>query len=173
MDVESIDDLLRDLNIDTDDEDPIQPATLAEAGPGDNDNSEIILTIDGTEYVEVKKIARKTSKGTGGKRSSVWKLGIELKRVRDGARFWQCLVCKRKKKLTIYTAAGTSGPFHHLKVERGVVERNKRFVRSGQEECSDSEPPTNSSIAGSFNSRAGPHLISKSLGELRFLFLSS
>jgi hypothetical protein len=64
MDVESIDDLLRDLNIDTDDEDPIQPPTLAEAGPGENDNGEIILTIDGTEYVEAKKIARKTSKGT-------------------------------------------------------------------------------------------------------------
>jgi hypothetical protein len=77
----------------------------------------------------VKKIARQTSKGTGVKRSSVWKLGIELKRVRMGRDSGSAWFVGEKS--TIYTAVATSGPFRHLKVEHGVVERNKRFVRLG------------------------------------------
>jgi hypothetical protein len=108
MDVESIDDLLRDLNIDADDEDPIQPLTLAEAGPGDNDNGEIILTADDTEHVEAKKIARKTSKGTGGKRSSVWKLGIKLKRVNE---ILAVLGLQAKEKINhIYSSSNVRPP---------------------------------------------------------------
>jgi hypothetical protein len=83
--------------------------------------------------VEAKSVARKSWQGKEVK--CVELLGIELKRVEDGAKFWQCLICKRvQKKSIIYSATATTSPFRHLKVEHGVVERNKRFVRLEQEE---------------------------------------
>ena len=81
MDLEDVNDLLRDLNLDTDNESNSQSS-----GAGDDDDNEHGLIIDGTKYVEAKTIARKNRKGAGGKRSSVWKLGKELKRVEDGVK---------------------------------------------------------------------------------------
>jgi hypothetical protein len=100
LQIEAVNDLLRGPDIDSDDEVGTQSSTLAGAD-SDNDehgNGERSLVIDGTEYVEAKSVARKSRKG---KRSSVWKLGIELKRVEDGAKFWQCLICKRVQKKSI------------------------------------------------------------------------
>jgi hypothetical protein len=113
--------------------------------------------------VEAKKIARQPRKG---KKSSVWKLGVELKRVSDDAKFWQCLICKHMKKPTVLAAAATTSSFRHLKAEHGIIERNKRFVLLEQEARTDSP------ITSSFNSLATGHLFSKSLiDEVRFLFL--
>ena len=78
MDVEAINILLRDLNLDPDDENRSQSAILAGASDSEpsNDDDSLTCIIDGTEYVEAKKIACQPRKG---KKSSVWKLGIELK----------------------------------------------------------------------------------------------
>jgi len=146
---------------------------FSESSTAASDNHEQnSLFIDGNEYVETRNLARPTRKGSGKKKSSVWKLGVELKRVDDGAKFWQCLVCKRTDKSTIYTAAATSGPFRHLKNEHGIIERNKRFVRSEKPEHLDSESPKDSPIVHSFNHQASVNLFSKTLIDgLRLLFL--
>ena len=76
------------------------------------------------------------------------------------------------KKSTIHAAAATSAPFRHLKVEHGIVERNKRFVLLEQEDNSEAPTSTSSSVASSFNSPARGHLFTKSLiDELHFVFL--
>lgn len=54
------------------------------------------LTIDNVEYVEVAKLARK---GRSKNRSSIWKIGVELKKVDDKSKWWLCLACKEKKIL--------------------------------------------------------------------------
>jgi hypothetical protein len=167
MDIDSIENLLYNLNINTDDE-------VSSQSPGTDDVNEndSVLIVDDIEYVEAKNVARKTRKGTG-KRSIVWKLGIELKRVEDEARFWQCLVCKRvMNKSTIYSASATSAPFRHLKTEHGIIERDKRFIQVEQEADSNSEPGTGSPIANSFNSLVQSRLFGKKLiDKLRYLFL--
>jgi hypothetical protein len=69
MDLEVVNDLLGDLNIDTDGEDHNQLSTLAGAGDNDNERS---LIIGSTEYVEAENTARKNRRGTGGH----WKEGV-------------------------------------------------------------------------------------------------
>jgi len=82
------------------------------------------------EYVESKKLACQIRKGGGGKNtSSIWRLGVEVRRLEDGAKSWQCLLCKNENKVSIYNVAATTGSFRHLKVEHGIVEMDKRFVR--------------------------------------------
>jgi hypothetical protein len=111
VDRDDIDDLLDDLDVQTPDTDDsnLLSEVLSESSTAAGDNHEQnSLFIDGNEYVETRNLARPTRKGGGKKKSCVWKLGVELKRVDDGAKFWQCLVCKKKDKSTIYTAVVTS-----------------------------------------------------------------
>src|ERR1700735_939098 len=63
-------------------------------GTGTEDNGQADkLTIDNVEYVEVAKVARK---GRSKNRSSIWKIGVELKKVDDKSKWWLCLACKEK-----------------------------------------------------------------------------
>src|SRR5436190_14791718 len=97
---------------------------------------------------------------------------IELKRVDDSTKFWQCKVCKKMNKSTIYTAAATSGPFRHLKNDHGIVEENKHFVRLEKQKHLDSETSKDSSIIRDFNHQASVDLFCKTLiDEFRLLFL--
>lgn len=179
MDHDDIDDLLNHLELQTPDTDNsslssevFSQSTQATTGDNDEPNSQFI---DGKEYIESTNLARPIRKGHRKKSSSVWRLGIELKRVDDGAKFWQCLVCKRMNKSTIYAAAATSGPFRHLKNDHNIVEENKRFVRLEKqkrlvsEESRDSHLP----IVRGLNCRASvDFLFSKTLmDEFRLLFL--
>ena len=43
------------------------------------------LFIDGEEYLEASNLARPVHKGAGKKISDVWKLGVQLQQVDDGA----------------------------------------------------------------------------------------
>ena len=63
MDVEAINSLLRDLNLDPDDENRSQSAILAGASDSEPNNDDDSLIINGTEYVEAKKIAGQPRKG--------------------------------------------------------------------------------------------------------------
>jgi len=130
------------------------------------------LFIDGSEYVETTNPARPTRKGGGKKKSNVWKLGVELKKVDDDTNFWQCLICKRKDKIAIYTATTTTGAFRHLESEHGVVEKDKRLVRVEKPKRPESEPPEDSPIVHSFDHHANTKLFSRKLiDQLRLLFL--
>ena len=133
MDHNDIDDLLNHLELQTPDTNNsdlsskvFSQSTQATTGDDDKPNSQFI---DGKEYIESMNLACLIRKGHRKKSSSVWRLGVELKRVDDGMKFWQCLVCKRMNKLTIYAAAATSRPFRHLKNDHNIVEENKRFVQ--------------------------------------------
>jgi hypothetical protein len=173
MDSDNIDDFLDSLDIQSpsaNDFDLLsESSTLANAGNNDKQNS---LFIDGKEYVESTNLARPIRKGGGKKSSSIWKLGVELKRVDDGAKFWRCMICKKMNKSTIYAAAATTGPFRHLKNDHGIVEENKRFVRLEKQKHLDSETPKDSSIVRDFNPGASTDLFCKTLiDEFRLLFL--
>ena len=134
------------------------------AGDNGKHNS---LFIDGSGYV-----ARPTRKSDGKKKSNVWKLGVELKKVDDDTNSWQCLICKRKDKIAIYTATATTGAFRHLESEHGVVEKDKRLVRVEKPKRLESEPPEDSPIVHSFNHHTNTKLFSRKLiDQLRLLFL--
>ena len=127
MDFEETDELLYSLNTSTPDADN---SNLSSSLPDTGDDDEgSTLIIDGKEYVETQNLARLIRKSSSKKSSSIWKLVIELKRVDDSAKFWQCVLCKKKDKFTLYKTSATSGAFRHLKKEHGIVEANKRFIR--------------------------------------------
>jgi hypothetical protein len=131
MDRDTIDDLLDSLNqaLDTDDSDLLSEVFSQSSFAGDNDEPNRIL-INGHEYIESTNLARPIRKAGGGKKTSpVWKISVELQRVGDNAKFWQCLICKKMNKSTIFTAAATSGAYRHLKKAHFIVEENKRLVR--------------------------------------------
>lgn len=178
MDHDDIDDLLNHLELqtlDTDNSDlsseVFSQSTQATTGDNDEPKSQFI---DGKEYIESMNLARPIRKGRG-KSSSVWRLGIELKRVDDGAKFWQCLICKRMNKSTLYTAAATSGPFKHLKNDHNIVEENKRFVWLEKQKrlVSEESEDSHSTVIRGLNCRASvDFLFSKTLmDEFRLLFL--
>ena len=177
MDRDTIDDLLDSLDQtpDIDDSDLSSEVFSQSSTAGDNDEPNRIL-INGHEYIESMNLARPIRKAGGGKKtSSVWKLGVELQRVGDGAKSWQCLVCKSMNKSTIFTAAATSGPFRHLKKDHCIVEENKRFVRLKKQKHLSFEASKLEDVpmAYSFNHRPGAdYLFSKTfVDEFRLLFL--
>jgi len=176
---DDIDELLNNLNIQEDvniqegdiqeDETELDESALLSEILGESESAietatedngkEDKLTIDGRKYVEVAKLARK---GASRNRSSVWKLGIELKRD-DGAKCWQCLVCKRRNKLTVYAASATTVPFRYLKTEHRIEEQNKHLVRLQSSERLDSQ---------AFNNHVDTRFCKKELiDDLRLRFL--
>jgi hypothetical protein len=173
MDHDNIDDLLNELQLESSDtDDPndssevfSQSSTQAITGDGDEPNS---LFIDGEKYIELKSLARPIRKGCSKKTSNIWKIGVALQRVDDGAKYWQCLVCKRMNKSTIYTAAATTGAFRHLKKEHSIVEENKHFVRLEKQnrlaaKRSEDSPTLRASVKVLFSQTL--------LDEFRLLFL--
>ncbi len=175
MDLEEIDQLLDSLNTSTPDADNSDLSSPLPTASDDDEGS--TLLIDGKEYVETENLARPIHKRGGKKSSNIWKLGIELKRVADGAKFWQCMLCKKmKKKHTLFAVSSTSGPFRHLKKEHEIIEINKRFVRLENQTSLDSEDPNakskNSPIIHDFNHPGRSDFFSKTLiDEFRLLFL--
>ena len=168
-----VDQLLRNLDIqdaETDTETDSETDTelddsrvLSEImGTGTEDNGQADkLTIDNVEYVEVAKLARK---GRSKNRSSIWKIGVELKKVDDKSKWWLCLACKEKKKFSVFSASATTGAFRHLKKSHKIVEKDGRLVRMQSSQRPDSEPPTFGTV--------DPHLCRKELVDnLRLLFL--
>jgi hypothetical protein len=106
----------------------------------------------------------------GGSPSSVWKLGVELQRVNNGVKYWQCLVRKKMDQSTIYAAAAISGSFKHLKNDHGIVEENNRFIRLGKQKRIAYEDSASVRSFSRLNSI--DDLITKLLmDEFRFLFL--
>jgi len=172
-DDEELDELLETLNASTPDAD--NSDLFSPLSDASDDEEQSSLIINGQEYVETQDLARPIRGSRAKKSSSIWKLGTELKRVDDGVRFWQCLLCKKqKKKPTLYKATATSGPFRHLKSEHEIVEVNKRFVR---QKTLDSEAPDdknkNSAIVHDFNEPG--HRVDffskKLIDDFRLLFL--
>ena len=174
MDFEETDELLYSLNTSTPDADN---SNLSSSLPDTGDDDEgSTLIIDGKEYVETQNLARPIRKSSSKKSSSIWKLGIELKRVDDSAKFWQCVLCKKKDKFTLYKTSATSGAFRHLKKEHRIVEANKRFIRlKNQTNSKASEAKSkNSPIIHDFNhpGQSAVSLFSQTLiDEFRLLFL--
>ena len=176
IDLEEIDQLLDSLNTSTPDADNSELSSSQDTVSDDDERS--TLLIDGMEYVETQNLARPIRKSSAKKSSNIWKLGIELKRVDDGVKFWQCTLCKKKKKSALYTISSTTGPFRHLKKEHQIVEVNKRLVRLECQANLDSEASDaksmNSPIIHDFNypGRNAVGFFSKILiDEFRLLFL--
>ena len=90
MDRDSIDDLLDSINVqnpDADDSESDLSSEVTQATASNNDEP-IHLFIDGKEYIKSTNLAHPIRKGGGGKKSSsIWKLGVELKRVNNGVKF--------------------------------------------------------------------------------------
>src|SRR5205809_5576008 len=117
MDCDTINNLLDSLNQtpDTDNSDHSSEVFSQLSTAGDNDKPNHIL-INGHEYIESTNLMHPIHKASSRKKtSSMWKLSIELQRVGDSTKFWQCLVCKRMNKSTIFTAVVTSGAFSYLR----------------------------------------------------------
>ena len=156
MDRNDIDDLLNSLNVQsptTDDSDILSEVfsqSLTQAATGDNDEQNSLI-INGREYVKSKNLAHQIRKGSDGKSSSMWKLGVELKRVDDGVKFQQCMVCMKMNKSVIYAVAATTGAFQHLKNDHGIVNKNKDFVQLEKQKHLDSGTPKDSPIVCDFN----------------------
>ena len=137
------------------------------------------VILDGKEYIETKHLARPVRKGGAAKSSSIWRLGTELKRVDDGVKFWQCLICKKINKSTLFTSTATTSSFRHLKNEHGIVEENKRLIRLdqkqtglGSETSGLQESQEQSPIYNDLSIRMGITLLTTTLiDEFRLLFL--
>lgn len=175
MNLDIIDDLLATANAETPDADGSESDLSYIIADDYDDDEPTRLFIDGTEYVQTAGLAHPIRKGGGKKSSSIWKLGVELKKVEDGTKFWQCSVCKRMNKSTIFTTAATSGPFRHLKSKHGIIESNKRFVRLEKQKTitfEESKPPKDSTMARGFDAQISATLLSnKFVDEFRLLFL--
>jgi hypothetical protein len=172
MNDDELDEFLDNINASTLDDDS-DPSNLPDAIIDSDDEERSSLLIDGMEYVETQSLACTIRSGKSKKSSIIWKVGIELKRVNDGVKFWQCTVCnKTKKKPTLYKTTATTAAFRHLKREHGIIECNKRFIRAkGPSPNSETLPPsakgTDSPVVHDFNQLASKRLID----EFRLLFL--
>ena len=124
MDCDGLEELLDQLNLQLDNADSFS-GDLSTQSTQDEPNR---LFHKGKEYLEVSNLARPIRKSTAKSTSPVWKLGVELEQVDNGARCWQCLICKKTDKVTIYTAAATSGAKRHLEDDHDIRIKDKRFI---------------------------------------------
>jgi hypothetical protein len=91
------------------------------------------------EYIEAKDIA-KPVKGKRTRTSAIWKLGKEVKQVKDNKPCWRCSLCKKKRVTTIFVGTSTSGPLRHLE-SHGYGKHKGRLVRLHKEQESTNEMP--------------------------------
>jgi len=97
MDSEELDELLDSLNSQTSDTDDCRDSDFSsDEASISEDNEPSTLLIDGMEYVESQNLAEPIRKSSAKKSSSIWKLGIQLKRVNDSVTFGSVLSARRQ-----------------------------------------------------------------------------
>ena len=172
MNDDELDALLNDINTANHDDNDLSnlPDPSIDSAGNETQETESLL-IDGIEYIETKTLARPIRKGKAKKTSNIWKLGIELKRVNDNAKFWQCTICKKtKNKAILYKSTATTAAFRHLNNDHGIIESNGRLIRAKNSNFTDlvqSARSKDSPIVYDFNQSASKRLIE----EFRLIFL--
>ncbi len=117
------------------------------------------------EYIEVKNLAKSARTK---KKSPIWKLGREVKRVEDGKTYWRCSICNKKGETVMITSKATSGAMRHLESHGYGKHKGHLVYLWKNQKCSDdASAQSHKDQNTSFDS----FLLTSTVNEFRALFL--
>jgi succinate dehydrogenase flavin-adding protein (antitoxin of CptAB toxin-antitoxin module) len=123
---------------------------------------------EGDEFIEVKNLAKPVHTAKRKKTSPIWKLGREVKRIKDERTYWHCSICKKEGVMTILSCRATSGPIRHLE-SHGYSKYKGRLVYLRKKQNYSKDIPAKDHKGQGI--RFGSFLLMSTADQFRALFL--